>query len=70
MKTKMFFAAAAVAMISLASCKKDYECECTYEQGGATGSAIYTYNDVKKDDAEASCDNAGQSGWDCTLSEK
>lgn len=70
MKTKMFFVAAAVAMISLSSCKKDYVCECEYDMGGTTASTTYTFNDVKKDDAEASCDNAGQSGWDCTLSEK
>jgi hypothetical protein len=70
MKAKMFFVAAAVAMISLSSCKKDYECECEYSMGGVTASQTYTFNDVKKDDAEASCDNAGQTGWSCTLSEK
>lgn len=70
MKTKMFFVAAAVAMISLSSCKKDYVCECEYSMGGVTATQEYTFNDVKKDDAETSCDNAAQSGWSCTLSEK
>lgn len=70
MKTKMFFVAAAVALISLSSCKKDYVCECEYSQGGATGTATYNFNDAKKKDAESSCDAAEESGWTCTLSEK
>lgn len=46
---------AAVAVLALASCKKDYSCECEYN------GAKYTYQlkDVKKKDASSACDAAG-----------
>lgn len=72
----MFFVAAAVAMISLSSCKKDYVCECDYEYAGQTMAASTEINDAKKDDAESACDSfesqtesAGGTAT-CTLSEK
>jgi hypothetical protein len=71
MKTKMFFVAAAVAVISLSSCKKDYECKCEFDQAGITGSATTSINDAKKKDAEDACDELdAESGYTCTLSEK
>lgn len=50
---KVFFAA--VAVLALASCKKDYTCECTYS--GA--SYKYDLKNVKKSDAKKACDAAG-----------
>lgn len=52
------------------SCKKDYTCECNYDDGaGTTASASYTYTNVKKKDAESACENAdgGVSDWKCEL---
>ena len=67
----MFFVAAAVAVISLSSCKKDYICECTFDQAGISGSATTTISDAKKSDAEDACNDLdAQSGYSCTLSEK
>lgn len=69
----MFFVAAAVAMISLSSCKKDYECNCTVD--GMTIPTI-SINDAKKDDAQTTCDQAettyasGGASASCALSEK
>ena len=69
MKTKMFFVAAAVAVISLSSCKSDYECTCEVDQPGAQGSITVTYNDVKEDDAEEACNGEEGNGVTCTLNE-
>lgn len=76
MKTRLFFAAAAVAVISLSSCKKDYTCECDWEYMGQSTTATTEINDAKKKDAEEACDSfetqtesAGGSA-SCTLSEK
>lgn len=49
---KVFILAAAVLLV-LASCKKDYTCVCTINGS----SASTTYEDVKKKDAEASCES-------------
>ncbi|MBX3163940.1 MAG: hypothetical protein KF900_05625 [Bacteroidetes bacterium] len=46
---------AAVVALSMASCKKDYTCECS---GGSipAGLAKIEYKKVKKKDAQSSCD--------------
>ena len=69
MKKTLFVAAAAI--FSLASCKKDYTCECTTTMNGevfATTSATIT---AKKKDAEASCNSGnittGTSSVSCKL---
>ncbi len=48
---KVFFAA--VAVLALASCKKDYTCECTTTGGGVSGTVSGTVNGSKKDAKEA-----------------
>lgn len=48
----MFFVAAAVAVISLSSCKKEYECDCYY---GSTG-AFETETHKGKNAADACSD--------------
>jgi len=57
----------AFAVLALASCKKDYTCECT----AAGAKATYQLKDVKKKDAQKSCDTAGATwitaGGTCTL---
>lgn len=52
MKIKFAFVAAAVAMISLASCKKDFECYCS-TAGNET--VVETH---KGKDAEDACNSA------------
>ena len=45
---KLFFVAA-IAVVALSSCKKDYTC--TYE--GSDGEEVQEYNDLDKDQADA-----------------
>lgn len=48
---------AAVAALSMASCKKVYTCECTANTGVSTVDTYsYETGKVKKADAEKSCD--------------
>lgn len=55
---KKVIAFAAVAMVALASCKKDYTCTCTYDLMGESMSVDAPLNDMKKKDAEEACDAA------------
>ena len=58
MKIKFLFAAAAVAMLSLASCKKDYVC--TWSSGGTSFTQDYPGLDkAAADAAETNCTNIG-----------
>ncbi len=50
----------AVALLGLASCKKDYTCECTATVDGYSASASTTLNATKSDATEA-CE-AGTAG--------
>ena len=62
MKKLVLFASAAMIVLSVASCKKDYTCTCTVF--GITVSQ--DYNDLKKKDAEtleASCTAGGYCTW-------
>jgi hypothetical protein len=63
----------AVCAIALASCKKDYTCDCSYTSVDfpeLNTSISYTF-EAKKSDAESVCDGyiatAGGTGWDCKL---
>lgn len=58
MKKVIFMAIAIVA--TLASCKKDRVCTCTYS-GSSTPSTI-TYTDAKKGDAQSQCLSATYTG--------
>lgn len=53
MAKKIVLAAVAVAFLGLVSCKKDYTCACT----DADGTFNYSYNKVKKKDAESACNS-------------
>jgi len=53
---KLIIAVAAVAF--LASCKKDYVCECVSTAGGLSVTTTADLGKQKKDDAETTC-NAG-----------
>jgi len=71
MKKLSMIAMGVVLVASLASCKKDYTCTCTYNDGaGSTGSGSYTYKDTKKN-AEANCEAnevaVGSTSWKCEL---
>ncbi|MFA6149860.1 MAG: hypothetical protein WC716_00980 [Chitinophagaceae bacterium] len=49
---KLVLAVAALGLISLTSCKKDYTCSCT----GGTIPYEYKYTKVKKADAKTACE--------------
>ena len=59
----------AFAILTLASCKKDWTCTCTSSLGG--GSSSTTISDKTKSDAKAECDggdaSAGGITVDCEL---
>ncbi|AEA42661.1 hypothetical protein [Fluviicola taffensis] len=68
---KLILGVSAIALLSLASCKKDYNCECTYQD---TGSMTITENKTVKnsslDDAKKTCDGYESDGFvtkTCTL---
>ena len=42
-------------VIGLASCKKDYTCECVHNAGGVTSTTTIIYENTKKSDAESAC---------------
>lgn len=61
---KLVLGVSAMALLSLASCKKDYNCECTYQDTGNT-----TITETKKvknaslDDAKKTCDGYETDGF-------
>lgn len=69
---KLIIAVAAVAF--LASCKKDYVCECVTTSGGLSVTTTEDLGKQKKDDAETTCkakDNTTPGGSTaCTAKEK
>jgi hypothetical protein len=67
---KKFLALAAV-VVALASCKKDYTCECTATILGVTDTETLTFEDATKAEAEDSCNTANTAyqlfGGSCEL---
>lgn len=68
---KVLFGALAIVLLGLTSCKKDYNCECTYQD---TGNATFIENKTIKnstlDDAKRTCDSYETEGAitrTCTL---
>lgn len=68
---KVMFGTLAIVLLGLTSCKKDYNCECTYQD---TGNATITENKTIKnstlDDAKKTCDGYETTGAvtrTCTL---
>lgn len=53
MKKFSVLAVAAIFVLGLSSCKKDYTCTCT---DPGFDPDVYTFKDVKKKDAESACD--------------
>lgn len=69
---KLVLGVAAMALLSLASCKKDYNCECTYQNTGSTTtvSENKTIKNASLDDAKKTCDGYETDGAvvkTCTL---
>jgi hypothetical protein len=56
---KKILLVAAIAGLSMVSCKKDYTCTCTATIGGTAQTYTYPLNDVKKKDAKDLCNTAG-----------
>jgi len=46
---------AAVSLMALASCKKDYTCECTVTSNGSSATSSTVLENVSKSDAEDAC---------------
>lgn len=71
MKKLLVLAIVLGGAMSFTACKKDYTCECTYDDGnGTTGTASYTIKDTKKK-AEDAC-NAYETAingtsWKCDI---
>ncbi|GAB4251369.1 MAG: hypothetical protein Kow0079_05280 [Vicingaceae bacterium] len=71
MKKLLVLAIVLGGAMSFTACKKDYTCECTYDDGnGTTATASYTYKDTKKKAQEA-CDanevSVNGTGWTCDI---
>ena len=58
---KKIIAIAALSVFVLASCKKDYTCECTTTGNGQTATASSTVN-ATKNDAKEACEGGSTSG--------
>ncbi|TSJ45050.1 hypothetical protein [Fluviicola chungangensis] len=55
---KLVLGVSAMALLGLASCKKDYDCECTYQNTGST-TTVTEHKTIKNsslDDAKKTCD--------------
>jgi subtilase family serine protease len=68
---KKILLVAAVAGLSMVSCKKNYTCECTTTDNGAViGSTTATSGKIKKSEAETWCTagaSAGTAKTECKL---
>ena len=56
----------AVALLGLASCKKDYTCECTMDLLGVKTTSSTTLNATKSDATEA-CEAGNTTGLSCKI---
>jgi hypothetical protein len=60
MKKLVLLAAAAVLSLGAVSCKKDYDCSCTWKESHDDHfddkSGVYDLGKVKEDDAKTACD--------------
>lgn len=62
MKKVLLFGA--FALLTLASCKKDWTCTCTSSIGGSESSTI---SDMTKSDAKVECDSGDASAFGVTV---
>jgi hypothetical protein len=71
---KLFVAVAALSVLALVSCKKDYACSCTFDD--SSKNYVVDYTKTKEDSATNLCDMEGDTNQfmegfqKCTLSEK
>jgi hypothetical protein len=70
MKKLSMIAMGVVLVASLASCKKDYTCACTWTDGSSSLTSSTTIRATKKD-AKAACEanqvTNGTSTWKCEI---
>ena len=76
MKKKLLFVAAAIAVLSFSSCKKDYVCECDVTAFGFTvPGSTEDINGERENDAQEICDDkedelsTSEASVSCELSE-
>lgn len=70
MKIKIPILFPLLILISLISCKKDWNCECTYENTDSSSKTYSIMEDQTKSEAEAACNDSGVSGtfsYSCSL---
>lgn len=63
---KKVLALAAVGVFVLASCKKDYTCECTATNGSISTTSTSTVNGTKKD-AKTACENGSATSGNASV---
>ena len=57
MMKRVILGVSAMALLSFTSCKKDYDCECTYQNtGNTTVTEHHTVKNSTLDDAKKTCD--------------
>lgn len=64
---KLFLSLAAISLLALTSCKKDWTCECTTTAIGISASASTTIKDTKsnaKEDCEAGSTTSNAAGFE------
>ena len=68
---KLIFGVSAIVLLGLSSCKKDYDCECTYQDPSTTTVTEHkTIKNSSLDDAKKTCDGYESTGTitkTCTL---
>ncbi|MBL4755408.1 MAG: hypothetical protein JKY52_17650 [Flavobacteriales bacterium] len=52
---KLLFLGAAVTLLSVTACKKDYTCNCTFDSTGGVADITFEIKKAKKQDAEDTC---------------
>lgn len=59
MKRQILFLGLILGSLTLASCNKDWTCECTYydSDGDQIGSNTYTIEDADADEAKSECES-------------
>ena len=59
---KLKIIAALIILFSATSCKKDWNCECSYTDGNTNWTTNSTVEDATKSEAESSCNDSGSLG--------
>ena len=64
---KITLLAAVIVAASFASCKKNWNCECTYTYNGVTETETYVSAKMKKKDAKTWCETGNTAYQTCKI---